>query len=193
MKLKIPKLKGRLARLPRAKSSRVGRGAIKRALIKLKPRSTELPMPAIGPDLFREIKRIHRQMDRLWSSWPGWWRRPANQPMTLPDWSPRVDISEDEKEYVIKAELPGVNKEDVRVTVRDDGLSIRGERKTEVEEKRKRFHRREWSYGRFERAFVLPRGIDTGGFTAEFKDGLLQVHVPKSREARPQPTEVQIQ
>lgn len=192
MKLKLPRLKGRLARLPRAKSGAVGRGAIHRALMKLKPKSAELPVPAIGQDLFHEFERIHRQMDRLWRWWPGW--RPfAVQPMTLPDWSPRVDISEDEREYLIKVELPGVNKQDVRVTVRDGGLSVRGERKTEVEEKRKRFHRREWSYGEFERTFLLPRGIDAGGVTAEFKDGLLRVRVPKSREAGPKATEVQIQ
>ncbi|HXG48121.1 MAG TPA: Hsp20/alpha crystallin family protein [Methylomirabilota bacterium] len=192
MKLKLPTLKGRSAHSPRAKSDSTGRGPIKRALMKLKSKSAGRPIPVGGPDLFREFERIRRQMDRLWSSWPAW-PRLAVQPMALPDWSPRVDVKEDDKEYLIKAELSGVNKEDVHVTVQDGRLSIRGERKTDVEEKRRTFHRREWSYGTFERTFVLPRGIDTAGITAEFKDGMLWVRVPKSAEIGRRATEVQIQ
>jgi HSP20 family protein len=195
MKIKTPSLKKRLARLPSTKSNRIGKGRIKRALAKLNPlKKSEQPepwMPLTPWDAFRELSRIRHEMDRLWSRWPHWPRR-DREAMTVAEWSPRVDISEDGKGYLIKAELPGVNKEDVRITVRDGGLSIRGERRTEVEEKGKKLHRREWTYGSFERRFALPPGTDPDSITSEFKDGLLKVHVPKSPDAKSKATQVEI-
>src|SRR5580765_404844 len=91
------------------------------------------------------------------------------------DWSPPVDIIEDEKEFLVKAELPEVKKEDVQVTLENGYLTITGERKFENEHKKKRFHRSERAYGSFARSFSLPDAADPAKVRAEFKDGLLQI------------------
>lgn len=108
------------------------------------------------------------------------------------DWAPTVDISETDDGYLIKAEIPGVKKEDVKVTVQDGMLAIRGERKQEKEEKGKRFHRIERSYGSFMRSFRLPDDADEGGVSAEFKDGLLNVSLKKSAKAKPKSIDIAV-
>ena len=104
--------------------------------------------------------------------------------MTVAEWAPSVDISEDDKEWLVKADLPEVKKEDVKVTVGDGVLTVTGERKFEKEEKDKKYHRLERSYGSFFRSFALPDGADGARVNAEFKDGVLKVHLPKSEEAK---------
>jgi hypothetical protein len=99
-----------------------------------------------------------------------------------------VDITEDDKEYLIKAELPEVKKEDVKVTVENGTLTITGERKFEKEEKGKKYHRMERAYGSFMRSFTLPEGAAGDKVSADFKDGVLKVHLPKSAEAKPKST-----
>src|SRR4029077_11323178 len=108
------------------------------------------------------------------------------------EWVPPVDIAEDEKEYTIKAELPGVNKEDVRVTVEGGVLTITGERKAEKEEKDKKCHRIERNYGTFVRSFMLPEGTASDKVSAEFEDGVLRVRLPKDESAKPKSIEVKI-
>ena len=93
--------------------------------------------------------------------------------IAVPEWAPLVDISEDDKEYLIKAELPEVKKEDVKVTAEEGTLTIMGERKFEKEEKGKKYHRVERAYGSFGRTFSLPDDASPGKVTAEFKDGVL--------------------
>jgi HSP20 family protein len=112
--------------------------------------------------------------------------------MTVAEWAPLVDISEDEKEYLIKAELPEVKKEDVKLSLQDNVLSISGERKSEKEEKGKKYHRIERSYGSFMRSFTLPENADGSNVSAEYKDGVLKVHVPKSEKAKPKSIDVKI-
>jgi HSP20 family protein len=112
--------------------------------------------------------------------------------MTVAEWSPLVDISEDEKEYIVKVELPEIKKEDVKLTVQDNVLSISGERKSEKEDKGKRYHRIERAYGSFLRSFTLPEDTDGTKVAAEYKDGLLLVHVPKSEKAKPKSIEVKV-
>jgi HSP20 family protein len=112
--------------------------------------------------------------------------------MTVAEWAPLVDITEDDKEYLISAELPDVKKNDVKVTVENGILSISGERKFEKEEKNKRYHRVERSYGSFLRTFTLPDDADADKVNAEFKDGVLRVHVAKSEHARPKQIEVKV-
>jgi HSP20 family protein len=114
----------------------------------------------------------------------------GEETLTSIDWVPDVDIIESEKEYLIKAELPEVKKEDVKVSVEKGVLTIQGERKQEKEEKGKKFHRIERSYGSFERSFTLPDDADEGKVSAEFKDGILSVHLAKSEKAVPKPIEV---
>jgi len=112
--------------------------------------------------------------------------------MTVPEWAPAVDIIEDEKEYLIKVELPEVQKEAVKVTVEGGTLTISGERKAEKEEKNRKFHRVERYYGRFERSFSIPEDAEDGKVNAEFKDGVLRVHLTKSEKARPKQIEVKV-
>jgi HSP20 family protein len=140
----------------------------------------------------RDMDEIHRLFD--WS--PSLFRRgnlmPEEENITVPEWAPLVDIAEDDKEYLIKAELPEVQKEDVKVTVENGTLTISGERKSEKEEKGKKFHRTERYYGRFERQFALPDDADASQVKANFKDGVLQVHLAKSEKARPKQIEVKV-
>ena len=116
----------------------------------------------------------------------------SKEALTVAQWSPLVDITEDEKEYVIKAELPEMKKEDVRLTVEHDVLAISGERTFEKEEKGKKYHRTERAYGSFVRSFSLPEDADGGKVTAEFKDGMLHVHLPKSQKAKPKAIEIKV-
>lgn len=97
------------------------------------------------------------------------------------EWAPAADISENDKEYIVKAELPGVKREDVKVTLEDGVLTIAGERKFEQEDQTERSHRVERFYGQFSRSFGLPDHINSQGISAETKDGVLRVHVPKAQ------------
>ena len=112
--------------------------------------------------------------------------------IALADWEPVADITEDDKEYVIKAELPDLKKEDVKVTVENGVLTIAGERRFEKEEKKKKYHRVERAYGTFVRSFALPDLADADKVKAEFKDGMLTVHVPKSEKAKSRQVDVKI-
>ncbi len=102
------------------------------------------------------------------------------------DWLPAIDIAEDSKEYTLTADLPEVKKEDLHVTLRNGSISLTGERKRETEQKGKTYHRIERSYGKFERTFTLPENTNSENIKAEFKNGSLQIHLPKSKES---PTE----
>jgi HSP20 family protein len=112
--------------------------------------------------------------------------------MTVAEWAPLVDIVEDEKEYLIKAELPEVKREDVKVSVEEGVLTVSGERKFEKEEKGKKYHRIERAYGCYARSFTLPDDADPSKVTAEFKDGVLKVHLPKSEKAKPKSVEIKV-
>jgi HSP20 family protein len=103
-----------------------------------------------------------------------------------------VDIEETTKEFLIKAELPDVKKDDVKVALEDGVLTIQGERKFEKEEKDRKVHRIERSYGKFLRSFTVPRDVDDKKVMAEFKDGILLVHVPKAEMAKPRLIEVKV-
>ncbi len=113
--------------------------------------------------------------------------------MTITQWSPLVDITEDDKEYLVTAELPELKKEDVKVSVENGELTISGERKFEKEEKGKKYHRIERSYGSFLRSFTLPEGVSGEKVVADFKDGALKIHLPKDEKAKPKAIEVKVQ
>src|SRR3989441_10415057 len=119
-------------------------------------------------------------------------RTNGREEITLPEWTPLADITEDEKEYLIKAELPELRKEEVKVTVENGVLTISGERKFEQEEKKKKYHRVERGYGTFVRSFTLPDDSDANRVKAEFKNGLLTVRLPKSERAKPKQIEVNV-
>jgi HSP20 family protein len=112
------------------------------------------------------------------------------QSLTTTEWAPSVDISEDANQYLIKAELPEVRKEDVKVTVENGVLTLKGERRFEKEEKDTKYHRIERSYGSFQRSFSMPDDADPAKVAAEFKDGVLHVRLPKCESKKPRQIEV---
>jgi len=112
--------------------------------------------------------------------------------LTVADWSPEVDISEDDRGYLLKADLPEMKKDDVRVTVEDGILCVSGERKSVKEDQKRKFHRIERSFGNFRRSFTLPEDADRTKVTAEFHDGVLKVHLPTTPIARSKAIEVQV-
>lgn len=139
---------------------------------------------------FRELDELQNRLGTFFRGFP---RRTGNgNGDILTDWSPQVDITEDEKEYLVKADLPEMKKEDIVVNFENGLLTISGERKTEKEEKKKKYHRIERSYGTFERAFMLPEDADATKLAAEFKDGVLRVHMPKNPTAKPKKIEVKV-
>jgi len=107
-------------------------------------------------------------------------------------WTPAVDIAEQENEYLVKMELPGVNKEDVKISLESNILTIRGEKKQEKEEKNKSLHRVERSYGSFQRSFTLPTSVKSDKIDAFFEGGVLSVTLPKMEEAKPKQIEVKV-
>lgn len=106
------------------------------------------------------------------------------------DWAPPVDIYETEAGFQITVELPGIKKEDVVLEVKERVVSIRGERHSEKEASEKNVHRIERKYGSFQRAFKLPTNIDASGVKAVYKDGVLEVTLPKSEDARPRQIDI---
>jgi HSP20 family protein len=107
-------------------------------------------------------------------------------------WSPAVDVKEDDQAYHIEADLPGMKKEDVEVTVVDNVVTIKGERKHEEEKKEKGYHRIERRYGTFERSFELPGGFQGDKIEARFDNGVLHMTLPKREEAKPKQIEVKV-
>ena len=144
-------------------------------------------------DPFRELEEISERFNRIVGRLPAR-HEGEREAMTVADWVPTVDVVEDEKEYLIKAEIPEVDKKDVKVMVQDGVLTIQGERKKETEEKGngKRYHRVERLYGKFVHSFTLPENADETKIQAEFKDGMLLVHLPKTEKAKPKMVEVKV-
>ncbi|KMM17949.1 Hsp20/alpha crystallin family protein [Synechococcus sp. GFB01] len=133
------------------------------------------------------LREIEELFNRPWP-WPAG-RGSALQ--GLSDWTPRVDISEDASHYAIKADIPGVAKDDLKVSVDNGVVTIQGERRQEKEEENKRFHRVERFYGSFTRSFTLPDDADASGLKATARDGQLTVTIPK-RTSEPSSTAVQV-
>jgi HSP20 family protein len=140
---------------------------------------------------FKELEDVQNRLSRIFGR-PAVSTEGGKEEMTVSEWSPLVDISEDDKEYLVKAELPDIKKEDIKINVHDNVLSISGERKYEKEEKGKKYHRVERAYGSFLRSFTLPDDADAAKISAECKDGMLKVHLPKSEKAKPKSIEVKV-
>lgn len=143
-------------------------------------------------DPFRELDELQNRLSTFFGRAPVRRQEGGKENMTVAEWAPLVDITEDDEEYLIKAELPEVKKEDVKVTVENGVLTITGERKFEKEEKGKKYHRVERAYGNFVRSFTLPDDADANKVNAEFKDGVLKVRVTKSESAKPKQIEVKV-
>lgn len=128
---------------------------------------------------------LHREMNRLFDEFSRGFGLPAaEQGASWGAASPKVDVSETDKEIQIAAELPGVEEKDIDVTLQDDVLTLRGEKKTEREEKEKDFHLMERSYGSFARSIRLPYAVDPEQVNASFRNGILKISLPKPAEAK---------
>jgi HSP20 family protein len=139
-------------------------------------------------DPFRELEEMSTRLNSLFGRPPG---RPVDTE-GFAVWSPAVDVEEHDREYLVKADLPDVNRTDVKVSIEDGVLSVEGERKHEKEEKTKKYHRVERTYGKFLRRMAVPGDIDPTKVAAEFKDGVLNVHLPKSPAAKPRAIDVKV-
>ena len=143
-------------------------------------------------DPFRELDDLHSRLSTMFGRAPVKKEGEQQEALRVAEWAPLVDITEDPKEYLIKAELPDIKKEEVKISVQNDVLSISGERKYEKEEKDKKFHRIERAYGSSLRSFAIPEDADPEKVSAEFENGLLRVHIPKTERAKPKSIEVKV-
>jgi len=141
---------------------------------------------------FKEIEEMEKRLSSLFGRTAVPTGGDKKEAITVAEWSPLVDISEDDKEYLIKAEVPEMKKEEIKINVHDDVLAISGERTYEKEEKGKKYHRVERAYGSFMRSFTLPEDADGSKVNAEYKDGVLKVHLPKAERAKPKAIEVKV-
>ena len=141
---------------------------------------------------WKDLEEMEKRLSSVFGPAPARAGGDKEEAIAVAEWSPLVDITEDEKEYVVKAEIPEMKKEDIKINVHDDVLTVSGERKYEKEEKGKKYHRVERAYGSFMRSFTLPEDADGTKVNAEYKDGVLKVHLPKSEKAKPKAIEVKI-
>jgi len=136
----------------------------------------------------RELLNVEREMNKLFNSFGsrfGLADSPGDDQYENAVWAPLTDVSEDKDNYVLKLDLPGVNKEDVKISFSDGQLNISGERKQEKETKELKFHRVERVYGKYYRSFTLPGAIKEDKIDAEFKNGQLLITIPKADEVKP--------
>jgi HSP20 family protein len=131
-----------------------------------------------------EMTAMQNRINRMFND-PHWLASRMDDDTGMGRWNPAVDLYEKDDYFVIKAELPGVDKKDVAIDLKDRVLTLSGERSFENEVKEENYYRRERSYGKFQRAFTLPADVDSDKIKAEFKDGLLQIEVPKPEEQKP--------
>jgi HSP20 family protein len=140
------------------------------------------------------IGTIRDEMERLWGQALPWShaRSPRQPAPAMTAWAPRMDVFEKDGSLVVKAELPGIKKEDVQVTLEQGDLLIRGERKTESEVKEQDYYRCERSYGSFYRRMPLPADVKPEQIQASFADGVLEVRLPMPATAKPEPTKIKV-
>jgi len=147
-------------------------------------------------DPFKALERFRREMDRLFDRWfeePYGIDRFFEEELTSSRWYPAVDIQEKDGKYILKAELPGMKKDDIHVDIENGVLSIKGERKLEDEEKKENYHRIERVYGTFRRSFRLPENVKEDQIKAKYKDGILEITLPIKEEAKPKAIPVSVE
>ncbi|HTO62935.1 MAG TPA: Hsp20/alpha crystallin family protein [Bradyrhizobium sp.] len=148
--------------------------------------------PALAGDVWRPFEALRKEIDRVFEDFgDGFWRQPFRSLAALERaWpsklatTPAVDVSETDKAYEITAELPGLDEKNIEVNVANGGLTIKGEKKDEKEEKKQDYYVSERRYGSFERYFTLPDSVDAARIEATFKNGVLKVTLPKTAEAQ---------
>jgi len=149
-------------------------------------------MTLVRFDPFRELDRLQNEVNRLFEGYNNTGDRPteARGNGVSRAWAPVVDVAENENEIVLRAELPGMKQEDIDIELTGDTLTLRGERRFEDEERRDDFVRVERSYGRFQRAFTLGVPVQHDQVRASYRDGVLEVHLPRSEATRPRKVQV---
>jgi HSP20 family protein len=125
------------------------------------------------------VRRLNALLDEAFTGWP------VGNGVATSAWLPSVDVFEDKESLKIVAELPGLKPEDVKITLENSTLTLRGEKKQVAEEKTERVHRYERSYGSFERSFSLPNTVDADKVAASFENGVLTITLPKAEKAKP--------
>jgi HSP20 family protein len=133
---------------------------------------------------WREVPTLHNRFNRFVDD-PFFRIGRLHEDANPGRWNPAIDLYEKDDHFVIKAELPGVDKNDIKVDLKDRVLTLSGERTCDNEVKEENFYRRERSYGKFQRVFTLPADVDSDKISAEFKEGVLRVEVPKPEEKKP--------
>ncbi len=141
-------------------------------------------------DPLREMENLSTRWNRAFAN-PASFEAPVDGSV-FGDWMPAMDIEESDKEYLIKAELPAIKREEVKVCISNGVLTVEGERKHEREDRNKKFHRVERSFGRFVRRIAVPTDVDEQKVTAEFTDGVLNLHLPKSESAKPKTVDIAV-
>jgi len=154
------------------------------------PTSVAVKKQATTPDVWTSFRG---EMDRLFDrfgvpSFPSFFGASPDLSFTVP----AVDVTEDDKAYKIAAEMPGVEEKDIEVSVNEDTLVLKGEKRQEKEEKDKNTYVSERSYGSFQRAFALPEGVDRGKIASDFSKGVLTVTLPKTPESQKQQKKIEI-
>ncbi|MFZ4987003.1 MAG: Hsp20/alpha crystallin family protein [Blastocatellia bacterium] len=139
------------------------------------------------------FRTFHDRFNRLFGEHFGNWMEPLmEENWSIKAWTPKCDIYETDHEIVVKVELPDVKREDIKVSIENNMLTIRGERKFEEETKRENYHRVERSYGEFRRTFTLPDFADPGKVDADYRDGMLRVTLAKKDEVKPKQVEIKV-
>ena len=131
----------------------------------------------------REMTTMHNRLNRLVNE-PFFRTHRFDDELSFGLWNPAVDLYEKDDNFVIKAELPGVDKKDITIDLKDRVLTLSGERSYDNEVKEENYYRRERAYGKFQRVFTLPADVDSDKIKAEFKDGVLEIEVPKPEEKK---------
>ncbi|OGV96445.1 MAG: molecular chaperone [Nitrospinae bacterium RIFCSPLOWO2_02_FULL_39_110] len=141
---------------------------------------------------FKDLLSIHERMNRLFED-TLFRPRGMEEELAKGTWAPAVDIYETQNDIVLKAELPGLTQKDINVEVRDNTLILKGEKKFEKEVKEENYHRIERSYGSFQRMFTLPDTIQQDKVKAKFKEGVLEIVMPKEEKAKPKLVKVDVE
>src|SRR5438093_6235991 len=138
---------------------------------------------------FGRLSNLREEIDRLFEAPLAEWARSSQ---LLSGWSPALDVYEDKDNFVVKAELPGMKREEIEVSLQDGGLSISGERKSEEKYEEGEVYRAERFFGKFQRTVTLPTPVAVDKVKAQYKDGILTITLPKTEEAKPKQIDVNV-
>lgn len=144
-------------------------------------------------DPFKDMLSLQERMNRLFDESFGRFSKGVPEAAAVGTWAPTVDVFETKDAIVVKADLPGVNKDSIKIEIKDNIMLLHGERKEEKEVKEENYYRFERVFGRFERSFGLPATVDKSKVKAKYKDGVLEISIPKAEEVKPKEVAIEIE